>query len=254
MEIDISSSIFPLVTSPRTPVGKSVKPRFLGTCFLTELAGFPVVVTAKHVVEMANRETEFLHIIRPFVEQATITLEQSIVVSHVTLDIAFIIMNLDVYEANKSVLRTIPISDQVLPLGANVSTFGYPNTNVVLDEATGDHILQIDNFVMKGYVTNVMRDSSVTGVDKAYILSFPAMPGISGAPLLYESAGGISCVGFLLRNMTSTQFVAERSENIDGLERIIHVYRTIDFGIACDAKALLEAESQLRNPPGKSPH
>lgn len=247
MAVDVTKSIFLLVAIRRIPDEATSKPRFLGTCFFTEFGGYPTLVTAKHVIEMADKESDSLHVVIPFNNRQSINLHMSAVVWHLTLDIAFVILNPTLYNEIKSELRALPILEQVLPFGTNVFTFGYPNTQTVLDDATGEPVLHVENFMMKGYITSIIKDSAITGAETAYILSFPAMPGISGAPLLVDSAGSVSCVGFLLKNRTTTQFLEERVDRTVHPERTIHIYRTIDFGIACDSKALTDARGMLED-------
>ncbi|MDH3891842.1 MAG: serine protease [candidate division Zixibacteria bacterium] len=228
MVFDWSKTIFPLLIADCGENGQPVNPKFLGTCFFTVMEGYPIFVTAKHVIEgyedkIGDGSKNLFFATRYGKNDAIGLPAGSGVAFHNRIDIGILIIEPRSFARYKDEFRQLEISYSELPLGTEVFTFGYPDSAEIYDEFSRKKVPTINNFCFKGYVSNIADESVVGGTKRTYFLSFSGMPGISGAPLVSKGDDKLNCVGLVFSNKL-----------LDG---------RYEFGLACDAEPLLDMKT-----------
>jgi hypothetical protein len=169
------------------------------------------------------------------------------IVEHKRFDMAFLILEPRFYEMHEAEFVRLPIRYESLGLGSDVFTLGFPNSMALLDDLTDRKYLEVDQRVYKGYVSNITDQTAVGGGYKTYVLSFPAMRGISGAPLLSADGGGVECIGFIFGQTSLRETVDQQQIQLPDRTVEIPIYEIHSFGVACDAEVLLNARELLEN-------
>ena len=108
-------------------------------------------------------------------------------------------------------------------------------------------IIEIENLLLKGYISNIIDTTNLGGTKKTYVLSFPAFPGFSGAPLLTFENESIHCIGIIYKNHEMLLPPEEKEVDIEGEKVIKHIHRAFYFGWAMDANPLLDIKNLLNN-------
>jgi hypothetical protein len=232
MVFDWSKTIFPLLVADSGDNGRPINPKFLGTCFFTIMEGYPIIVTAKHVIadyqDGIGDGSKNLFIATRYGNQDVIGLPPgSGVAFHNRVDIGILLWEPKSFNMHKSDFKPLEISYSELPLGTEVFTFGYPDSAEIYDEFSREKVPTINNFCFRGYVANIADESVVGGTKRTYFLSFSGMPGISGAPLMSKAAETLKCVGLVI-----------------GSKLLDSKY---EFGLACDAEPLLEMRNIIKD-------
>ncbi len=246
IEFNWGKSIFPIIGCEFDAQDLPKNPVFLGTGFLAIIEGYPVLISAKHVLGGFENSESKPCIATRFGARPILKLSGA-VVEHQKTDITFFLLEPKLYEEHKEELSPIPITYASLHIGMDVFTVGYPNSRVFSNYPVDTKVLEIDQFYFKGYISNIVDTTDIQGVKRTYLLNFPAMQGISGAPLLIATNNGIACVGFIFKQKSSSEKVDEKMVEIAGEKIPIPIYQTYNFGLACDATPLLEIKDLLAN-------
>jgi len=248
IEFNYGKSVFPLLSCERDEKGLLQDPKFLGTGFFAVIEGFPIIISAKHVLGGSYDRKEELFIATRYGAKSVLLLLGG-VVEHATLDIAFYVLEPEYYKKHQDEFRPIPIVYESLSVGMDVSTFGFPNSLVVRESGNESPVIEIDQYFFKGYICNIIDSTGIGGTKKSYLVNFPAMSGISGAPLLTLLRGEVVCVGYMFQERSISQKVDEKQIELNGQEVSIPVYQTYTFGVACDAHPLIEVQKLLAGAP-----
>jgi len=144
------------------------------------------------------------------------------------------------------------ITEPFIQLGTDINVFGY------VHEPKGPGKIPFIRRVMRGYITSIPESAEYPD---SYELSFPALFGSSGAPVLHrfdvegETDSKLGVVGCLYGTRESSvvrhsQIVLE-SSRVNGVERETEVTaRIVELGLAYNVRALnmLFKESELSLP------
>ena len=233
MNFNWSKTIFPLLIADLNNDGIPSHHQYLGTCFFTIMEGFPLIVTAKHVIDNFDEElqkgSKCLIIATRYGESGEKSALRLLcgVAYHKKIDIGILVLEPNFYNKYTSEFKMLEISYQELPMGTDVFTFGYPDSLEVYDEFYKGKVPQISNFCFKGYISNIVDETEFGGTERTYYLSFAGMPGISGAPLMLQIGDKVLCAGLMFKN-----------------KRLDDRY---EFGLACDAHPLLEMKKIIKD-------
>lgn len=232
MVFDWSKTIFPLLVADCGDNGRPMNPTFLGTCFFTIMEGYPIIVTAKHVIEgqednIRDGSKNLFIATRYGIHDVLRLPPGSGMAFHKRVDIGILLLEPKFFNRYKNEFKPLEINFSELPLGTEVFTFGYPDSAEIYDEFSREKVPTINNFCFRGYISNIADESVVGGTKRTYFLSFSGMPGISGAPLMSKAADTLNCVGLVI-----------------GSKLLDSKY---EFGLACDAEPLLEMKNIIKD-------
>lgn len=208
--------------------------RFSGTGFGFETPG--LVLTASHVVGSADPERVFLKLKSgQFVNPHSVT-------HHPTADVAALAFKAD--QLPRAFKLGTPTVEGDFYLGEDVITFGYPAVSEDLGK------VRLEPRLMSGHIQRHFNHALGKYCFAAYELSFPAIVGQSGSPVLLEH--GIDyAIAILTDNFESSIVVDSHEEHeADGTKERHIVKKVITYGIGAALLPLydwiqLEAERML---------
>lgn len=230
---DYSRTIFPMLIADKCTDTAPIVGEYIGTCFYSTLENYPIIFTAKHVLESYRQELvdqkKDIYIATRFGRKPAIKLEGAII-DHKSIDFGAFVLAGNTVSDSISELNAIPIEHSDLQLGTDVFTIGYPNSHGVYDDPIGLKVPNIYTFCFKGFIISYGDDVPQGGTRKTYMLNFPGMSGLSGAPLMLLREERFACAGILIGNRTIR--TGEEVHN---------------FAIALDASPLLELKDIISN-------
>jgi hypothetical protein len=130
----------------------------------------------------------------------------------------------------------LELKDNYVPEGHDVFSYGYPLTEVILENNYSTKVNLI-SMIFKGYIHAHWEDNSTGGFDNVYALSFPAIPGLSGSPLLVSGIEGkLYAAGIIYQNHRSLgkKLIEEDSIEENGQKVISRVFMGYEIGISSD--------------------
>lgn len=238
MEFSWAKSIFPIISAEFDKEGNLLNPVFKGTGFFTFIKGYPLIISAKHVLGGFQETTATPCIVTRYGSLPILALK-GIITEHKRVDVTFMILEPNFFKKFKDEFHPIKIDSNPLSIGNDVSTFGYPNSQIILDDFSSNKIVEIDQYFFKGYITNIIDETSRGGTKKSYLVNFPSMMGASGSPLLTIRNKELVCVGFMFSGKSISEKVGEKEIELKGEKVTIPLYQTYNFGVACDADPLI---------------
>ncbi len=125
VEFNWSKSIFPLISCKFDKDGLPYDRAVLGTSFFATMEGYPLLISAKHVLRIFKDDTYTPCILTRYGSKPALKLSGAIV-EHATMDFALMVLNQGFYKSYRDEFKPIHIKYEEMKLGQDIFTFGYP--------------------------------------------------------------------------------------------------------------------------------
>lgn len=247
-EVNFLKSVFPVFQVVNTPGTSSGRIEFCGTCFYCTVAGVNVFVSAKHFLPTTAEDSEGLFLVYPDGDEGGEKLGlQAISVRHLKSDFGFFIPVGEMKDIAQREFTPFTVSDKVVRCGYDVVSFGFPHSRSEFIEAN-EYLGIVNFFLFKGYVHSVWKNADRQKFQQVYALSFPSLPGMSGAPLLAVIDGTLCAIGVMHERRHLDKTLTASNEFTENGKTIIEKeYMGYDVGIASDCQPFLEIATLLRD-------
>lgn len=215
---------------------------YLGTGFFLYLDTCIAFITCRHVVDVVCRENQRIGIG---------ALENNgkfwwdYMEYHGQADLAF--ARFEPSALMEFIHPLIPLRhEELLMLGSEVYSFGFPFTAKRIDSFTNRRSMQIHELFFSGHISTIydrqyLEQETRFPFDDTYALSFECPMGLSGAPLLVTIENALYVAGVVYGNQ-SRQFTLDMYEQIDeaGKTTRHETAKLYHFGLACTHKVFSE--------------
>ncbi len=241
-EYNITSSVFPIYQMQRSQKGEYSDGYFKGTCFCTIISNMRLLISAKHVLSTTEQDVELAVFMPSLNNKVEIIKIEALRVDNKLEDFSFIIPIGKFKEFLYNSATPLEFLREKLELGANIVSYGFPlsNREINLDNST---LLTIVPMVFRGYIQGVWKDLERNNFNNIYAVSFPSLPGLSGAPLLFEKDDRLLIAG-ILHEHRSVGRIPINETIIDGNITERH-FRSYEIGISSDYKPFIEIEKLI---------
>jgi len=245
-EVNFLQSVFPIFQVVKSPSTSSGRIGFLGTCFYCTVAGVNLFVSAKHFLPATEKDSKGMFLIAPTGNEGGRRLElQAVSVHHLKSDFGFFIPVGEMKDVAQREFRPFTVSDRVVGCGYDVVSFGFPLTKSRY-EAPNRYTGLVDFMLFKGYVHSVWKDANPQKFQQVYALSFPSLPGMSGAPLLAVIDGSLCAIGVMHERRHLDKTLTASNEFTENGKTVIEKeYMGYDVGIASDCQPFLDIATLL---------
>ncbi len=174
-----------------------------GTCFLTTIAHRHVFVTASHVLSDPSDGIDLYLSFNTQDDKPGYVKVTALYTKHLRRDLSFFVPTDQMVSQYRHLFVPLPPLMQQLPVGAQVSTYGFPGSRQV-GEASGVPVVHIQRQRYDGSIVAIESDFWIANTARTvYHLDFPSPRGLSGAPIICVGGEGIYVAGYILVEMDS---------------------------------------------------
>jgi hypothetical protein len=200
--INLETRVFPLLNLVLGQNGEPSAARYLGTCFLLNLNGQDVFVTAKHLLDLTPDSYNLYLSYCQFDGEATYLKVRCAYVNHTRKDLSFFIPTPEMQKDYRGVLSPMNLLHHQLPIGQGVLVYGFPESHQS-QEVSGPPLVQIHRHRFEGKVVEIEDDYPLTNIGRVYKLNVAAPEGLSGAPLMVIFKEQVVVAGYVVGEQLS---------------------------------------------------
>jgi hypothetical protein len=202
-QFHLETSVFPLLHIANGSSLTGMRGEYLGTCFLTLLAGNHVFVTARHLLESdPTKYNLYLGFCTPD-DRVSIIKVRVIYVNSKVKDVSFFIPVAEMKTSYSGILSPMQVLRYPLPVGQSVLAYGFAGSKQELD-SKGVPVMIINRTRFEGKVVAVDNYFPDAPSRSIYKLAFEAPRGLSGSPIMVIHEGQVKVAGFVLGEIESS--------------------------------------------------
>ncbi len=200
--VNLETRVFPLLNLRLGQDGRANTVEYLGTCFLLNLVGQHVFVTASHLLGSTPDKCN-LHISYCQSDgRASYVKVRCALVKHVRKDVSFFLPTLEMTQEYDGLISSMGILREELGVDQGVLVYGFPESQQreVID---GTPLVHIRRRRLEGKVVEIENDYALTSIGRVYRLNVAAPRGLSGAPVMVILKERILVAGYVIGEQSS---------------------------------------------------